>query len=56
MEPWCLAYSPGVSPLKVEIDGEVVLADGAATRVDSNEIRHKAAEAAQRLFTQLENL
>ncbi|MEM7143361.1 MAG: amidohydrolase family protein [Actinomycetota bacterium] len=56
MDPWRLAYSPGVSPTRVEIDGEVVLDDGAATRVDADEIRHKAAEAAQRLFTKLENL
>lgn len=56
MDPWRLAYSPGVSPRTVDIDGERVLADGAATRVDGDEIRHKAAEAAQRLFTRLENL
>jgi hypothetical protein len=56
MDPWRLAYSPGVSPTAVEIDGEVVLADGVATRVDADEIRHKAAEAAQRLFRKLENI
>jgi cytosine/adenosine deaminase-related metal-dependent hydrolase len=56
MDPWRLAYSPGVSPITVEIDGEVVLADGAATRVDADEIRHKAADAAQRLFRTLENI
>ena len=56
MDPWRLAYSPGVSPRTVEIDGERVLSDGVATRVDGDEIRHKAAEAAQRLFTRLENL
>ncbi|MDW3221202.1 MAG: amidohydrolase family protein [Acidimicrobiales bacterium] len=56
MDPWRLAYSPGVSPTRVEIDGEVVFADGAATRVDGAEIRAKAAEAAQRLFTKLEQL
>jgi cytosine/adenosine deaminase-related metal-dependent hydrolase len=54
MDPWRLAYSPGVSPTAVEIEGEVVFADGAATRVDGVEIRAKAAEAAQRLFTKLE--
>ncbi len=54
MDPWRLAYSPGVSPTAVEIEGEVVFVDGAATRVDSVEIRAKAAEAAQRLFTKLE--
>lgn len=56
MDPWRLAYSPGVSPTRVEIDGEVVFADGAATRVDGAEIRAKATEAARRLFTKLEQL
>jgi cytosine/adenosine deaminase-related metal-dependent hydrolase len=56
MDPWRLAYSPGVSPTRVEIDGEVVLDRGVATRVDADEIRHKAAEAAQRLFARLENM
>ena len=56
MDPWRLAYSPGVSPTTVEIDGEVVLAGGAATRVDAGEIRHKAADAAQRLFRKLESI
>lgn len=56
MDPWRLAYSPGVSPTRVEIDGEVVFADGDATRVDGAEIRTKAAEAAQRLFSKLENI
>jgi cytosine/adenosine deaminase-related metal-dependent hydrolase len=56
MDPWRLAYTTGVSPTRVEIDGEVVFADGAATRVDGTEIRAKAAEAATRLFTRLENL
>jgi hypothetical protein len=54
MDPWRLAYSPGVSPTSVEIDGEVAYADGAATRVDGAEIRAKAVEAARRLFTELE--
>ncbi len=54
MDPWRLAYSPGVSPTRVEIDGEVVFANGATTKVDANEIRAKAAEAAQALFTKLE--
>ncbi len=50
MDPWRLAYSPGISPLIVEIDGEVVFEDGSTTRVDEAEIRAKAGEAAQRLF------
>jgi cytosine/adenosine deaminase-related metal-dependent hydrolase len=56
MDPWRLAYSPGVSPTRVEIDGEVVFADGAPTRVDADEIRHEAAAAARRLFDELEQL
>jgi hypothetical protein len=50
MDPWRLAYSPGVSPLTVEIDGDVVFEDGSTTRADEAEIRAKAGEAAQRLF------
>ena len=56
MDPWRLAYSPGVSPISVEIGGELVYANGVATRVDGAEIRAKAAEAAQRLFAKLEML
>jgi hypothetical protein len=37
----------------VTVAGEVVLRDGRATRVDADEIRAKAAEAAQRLFARL---
>jgi cytosine/adenosine deaminase-related metal-dependent hydrolase len=56
MDPWRLAYSPGVSPTSVEIDGMPAWADGAPTRVDPEEIRAKAAEAARRLFTRLETI
>src|SRR3954451_1529937 len=48
-EPWHLAYSPGVRPRRVEIDGEVVLDDHGPTRVDAAEIRAKAAEQSARL-------
>ena len=54
MDPWRLAFTPGVAPIDVEISGERVLAAGQATRVDADEIRAKAAEAAQRLFKKLE--
>jgi hypothetical protein len=37
----------------VEVDGEVLLADGRPTRVDADEIRAKAAEQAARLFARL---
>ncbi len=53
MDPWRLAYSPGVSPTSIEIDGTLVWADGAPTTVDADEIRAKAAEAAGRLFDRL---
>jgi cytosine/adenosine deaminase-related metal-dependent hydrolase len=56
MEPWRLAYSPGVGPTLVEVDGEVVWRDGAATRVDGAEIRARSAEAAARLFATLEEM
>ena len=56
MDPWRLAFSPGVSPITVEIGGEVVWADGAPTRVDADEIRARAAGAAHDLFRRLEEL
>ena len=56
MDPWRLAYSPGVSPTQVRVDGEVVWADGAPTRVDGHEVRAKAAEAASKLFERLASI
>jgi hypothetical protein len=56
MEPWHLAYTPGVRPVRVEVDGEVVLDDGRPTRVDGDEIRARACEEAQRLFRRMEEL
>lgn len=53
MESWHLAFTPGVRPLEVVIDGETVLKDGAATRVDGAEIRAKAREQARRLHERL---
>ena len=53
MEPWHLAFSPGVRPIKVVIDGRIVLNGGIVTTVDTAEVRAKAAEAAQRLFSLL---
>lgn len=53
MEPWHVAFTPGIRPLEVVIDGEVVLSDGATTRVDATEIRAKAAEQAARLHARL---
>ncbi len=53
MDPWQLAYSPGVSPVRVDIEGTTVFADGTTTTVDAQEIRAKAAEAATRLHAKL---
>ena len=53
MDPWHIAFTPGVRPLEVKVDGEVVFADGKATRVDADEVRAKAAEQAARLHARL---
>ena len=52
--PWHAAYTPGIRALTV-VDGagETLLDGGRATRVDGDEIRAKAAEAAARLFSRL---
>lgn len=56
MNPWSSAYTPGIRAIDVVIAGETVLAGGKSTRVDRNEIRAKAAEAAGRLFDRIEDL
>jgi cytosine/adenosine deaminase-related metal-dependent hydrolase len=53
MDPWHLAFTAGVHPIEVEVDGEVVFTDGAPTRVDGDEIRAKAREQAERLHARL---
>ena len=53
MDPWHVAFTPGIRPLQVEVDGQVVFAEGAPTRVDGDEIRAKAAEQATRLHARL---
>jgi len=53
MDPWRLAYTPGVSPTRVVIDGEIVFDNGTTQQVDADEIRAKAAEAAAVLFSRL---
>jgi len=53
IEPWAVAYTTDVRPLEVVVDGEVVLADGCATRVDGAEIRARAAEQATRLASRM---
>lgn len=53
MDPWHLAYTPTVRPVRVEVDGQTVLENGVVTSVDGAEIRAKAAEQAARLFAKL---
>ncbi len=53
MEPWHLAFTPGVRPLRVDVAGETVLEDGRPTRVDPVEIRRRADEQKKRLFARL---
>lgn len=56
MDPWRLAFTTGVSPRHITVEGETVMEDGQPTKVDAPEIRAKATEAASRLFKKLENL
>lgn len=52
--PWHVAFTPGIRATDVVTgDGEVLLADGRPTRVDLDDVRAKASEAAQRLFSKL---
>jgi cytosine/adenosine deaminase-related metal-dependent hydrolase len=53
MSPWHLAYTPGVRPLEVRVEGELVLEDGKPTRVDADEVRARADEQKKRLFERL---
>ncbi|MCC6434516.1 MAG: amidohydrolase family protein [Acidimicrobiales bacterium] len=53
MEPWHLAFTPGVRARRVERDGQVLLEDGRPALVDAEEIRARAVEAAGRLFARL---
>jgi cytosine/adenosine deaminase-related metal-dependent hydrolase len=53
MEPWHLAFSPGVRARRVTVAGKVVLEEGRPTLVDGAEIRARASEQAGRLFARL---
>jgi cytosine/adenosine deaminase-related metal-dependent hydrolase len=53
MDPWRVAYTPGIRALDVDIDGAPALRGGVPTRVDAVEIRAKAAEQAARLHARL---
>jgi hypothetical protein len=53
MDPWHIAFTPGIRPLEITVGGEVVLRNGRPTRVDADEIRAKAREQAARLHARL---
>lgn len=53
VEPWHVAFTAGIRPIDVVVDGIRVLEDGEPTRVDAFEIRAKAAEQAARLHARL---
>lgn len=53
MDPWHIAFTSGIRPLQIEVDGEAVLRDGVPTRADAAEIRAKAREQAARLHARL---
>ncbi len=56
VEPWHVAYTPGIRPRRVVVDGEVVLDDGEPCRVDATEVRAAAVREARRLFARMEEL
>ncbi len=52
--PWHTAFTPGTRAISVVSgSGERLLDDGRPVRVDEDEVRRKASEAAQRLFARL---
>jgi cytosine/adenosine deaminase-related metal-dependent hydrolase len=53
MDPWHVAFTPGIRPVDVVVDGDTVLSEGRSTRVDPTEIRARAAEQASRLHARL---
>ncbi len=53
MDPWHIAFTPGIMPREITIDEEVVFTNGKPTRVDADEVRAKAAEQAARLHAKL---
>jgi cytosine/adenosine deaminase-related metal-dependent hydrolase len=53
-EPWRLAFTPGVAPTDVVIDGQQVVKEGQVTTVDVDEIRARANESAIALHRRLE--
>jgi cytosine/adenosine deaminase-related metal-dependent hydrolase len=56
MDPAYLASSPGVRPVRVVVDDEVVLDESGPTRVDAAEIRARAREESRRLLSRMAEL
>lgn len=52
-DPWKLAFSTGVHPIDVTVDGEQVIRDGVPTKFDLQEVRRKASEQATKLHERL---
>jgi cytosine/adenosine deaminase-related metal-dependent hydrolase len=53
IDPWYLAYTPGVRAERVVVGGEVVVEAGRCSRVDGERIRARAWEEARRLWAEL---
>ncbi len=53
MDPWHIAFTPGIRPLRVVAGGEVLFDESGPTRVDAAEVRAKAREQATRLHAAL---
>jgi len=53
MDPWHVAFTPGIRPLRITVGGVEILAHGRPTRVDAAEIRARAREQAARLHARL---
>jgi hypothetical protein len=56
IEPWRVAFTPTIRAVDVDVAGEPALRNGAATRVDADEIRAKAREQATRLHAVLADM
>jgi hypothetical protein len=56
IDPWHVAYTPGIQPVRIEVDGETVLDESGPTRVDAAEIRARAREQAARLFERMDGV
>ena len=52
-DPWSAAFTPGIRACDAWVGDQQVLSGGRPTRVDADEVRARAAEAAQRLFSRL---